>query len=76
MVLVDLDLLLDLVNIDVGNIGLVAIDDLGELLESGALGLDVHEEDEDELGGDPALFVIVLVFIAAKYGCCSRKLTV
>ena len=51
----DLDLLLDLADIDVGNIGVVTIDDLGELLESGALGLDVHEVDEGELESDPAL---------------------
>jgi hypothetical protein len=39
----------------VADLGLVAVDDLGELLESGALGLDVHEEDEAELEEDPAL---------------------
>lgn len=59
--LVNLHLLLDLVNIDVGNIRLIAINDLGKLLERGALGLDVHEEDKDELGGDPALFIIVSI---------------
>lgn len=64
--LVDLHLLLDLVDVDVGNIRLVAINDLGELLERGALGLDVHEEDKDELGGDPALFITISI-------CCARR---
>ena len=51
----DLGLLLDLVNVDVGNIGFVAVDDTGKLLEGRALGFDVHEEDEGELAGNPAL---------------------
>ena len=38
-----------------GDLGLVAVNDLGELLEGGALGLDVHKEDEAELEEDPAL---------------------
>lgn len=66
----DLDLLLDLANVDVGNVGVVAVDDLGKLLESGTLGLDVHEEDEGELESDPALLSKLLAYciscIAAK----------
>ena len=55
LLLGELSLLLDLADVDVADLGLVAVDDLGQLLESGALGLDVHEEDEDELEEDPAL---------------------
>lgn len=52
---VDLNLLLELVEVEAGHGGFVAIDDLGQLLESRATGLDVHEVDEDELEEDPAL---------------------
>lgn len=57
MLLVGLDggLLLDLLEVQLRDGGVVAVDDLGELLEGGALGLDVHDVDEDELGSDPAL---------------------
>jgi hypothetical protein len=48
-------LLLDLVKVEVGNFGLVAIDDLGEFLESGATSLDVHLVDKAELEEDPDL---------------------
>lgn len=48
-------LLLDLVDVDMSDLGLVAIDDLGQLLEGGSLGLDVHEVDEAQLEEDPAL---------------------
>jgi hypothetical protein len=48
-------LLLDLVDVDVSDLGLVAIDDLGQLLEGGALGLDVHEVNEAQLQENPAL---------------------
>ncbi len=37
------------------HLGLVAVDDLGQLLERGAPRLDVHEVDEAELDEDPAL---------------------
>jgi len=47
------DLVLDLLEADVGDLGIVAIDDLSQLLEGRALGLDVHEVDEDELEADP-----------------------
>jgi hypothetical protein len=55
LLLVDLSLLLDLVDIDVANLGLITIDDLGELLEGGALGLNIHEVDEGEFEENPAL---------------------
>lgn len=48
-------LLLDLVEVQVRNGGVLAIDDLDQLLEGGTLGLDVHEEHEGELKSDPAL---------------------
>lgn len=50
---VGLLLLLDLVNVKVGDFGILTIEDLGELLERGALGLNVKEVDEEELEEDP-----------------------
>jgi len=59
----------------VGNLGLVAVDDLGELLEGGALGLNVHEVDEDKLKEDPALFSSELaLLLICQNG--DRQLTV
>lgn len=52
--LADLSLLLDLVKVDAGNLSLVTVDDLGELLQGGALGLDIHEVDKGKLEEDPA----------------------
>lgn len=43
-----MDVLLDLVHVDVRD-GRVAVEDTGNLLESGALGLDVEEPHEDKL---------------------------
>lgn len=37
------------------NSSILAVDNLGQLLEGGALGLDVHEVNEGELESDPAL---------------------
>lgn len=51
----DVNLLLDLLDVEMRNIGIVAIDDLDQLLESGAASLDVHEVHEHELAKDPAL---------------------
>lgn len=48
------NLLLDSVHVDVSN-GALAIEDLGDLLKSGALGLRVDEVDPDEFNGDPEL---------------------
>jgi hypothetical protein len=42
-------------DIDVGNLSLLTVEDLGDLLEGGSLGLDVEDADEDELEGNPAL---------------------
>lgn len=50
-------LLLDLADVDVTDLSLITIDDLGQLLEGGALGLNVHEIHEAELEEDPALWV-------------------
>ena len=48
----ELSLLLNLVKINVGN-SVLAIENLGNLLESRALGLNVEEVDEDKLDGIP-----------------------
>lgn len=48
------DLLLDLVQVDVGG-GVVAVEDPGDLLEGGAVGLDVEEIDKGEFEGVPEL---------------------
>lgn len=55
----DLGLLLDLVQVQMRDGGLVAINDLGQLLERGALGLNVHEVNKTELKTHPALFACV-----------------
>ncbi len=47
------DVLLDLFEIEMRDLGVVAIDDLGELFECRPFGLDVHEVDEGELEPDP-----------------------
>lgn len=46
----------DLVHVDLGDLGVLAVEDLGDLLERGAAGFDVEEVDEDEFEGDPALW--------------------
>lgn len=51
-------ILANLVGVHNGNLGLVAVEDLGNLLESGTLGLDVEENDEDEFEEDPDLIMI------------------
>ena len=51
---VDSDLFLDLLEIQASDLGFVTVDDLGELLEGGALGFDVHEVNEAQLTEDPA----------------------
>lgn len=55
LVRLDRGLLLDLVQIHVRNGSILAVDDLGQLLESGSLGLDVYEVDKGELDSNPAL---------------------
>lgn len=52
VVLGGVNVLLDLVHVDVGD-GIVAVEDARDLLEGGALGLDVEEPDEDELDRVP-----------------------
>jgi hypothetical protein len=49
------DIGLNSLEIDVGNLSLITIEDLGDLLEGGALGLNVEDSDEDKLEEDPAL---------------------
>ena len=43
------DVLLNLMEIQMGNLSTLTIEDLGEFLESGTAGLDVEEVDEEEL---------------------------
>ena len=50
-----MDILLDLAHIDGGNLGVRTIEDLGNLLKSRALGLNVEEVNEDQFKKDPAL---------------------
>ena len=52
---VDLSLLLDLADVEMSHSGLIAIDNLGQLLEGWAPGFDVHEVDEAKFEEDPAL---------------------
>jgi hypothetical protein len=52
MALLQLDLLLHLLKVDMGD-SVVAIEDAGNLLEGGALGLDVEEVHEEELAEVP-----------------------
>lgn len=54
------DFLLDLSHGDVGN-SLVTVEDTGDLLESGSLGLRVDEVDEDEFDADPALSLMLAI---------------
>jgi hypothetical protein len=49
------DIGLDGLEINVGNLGIVAVKDLGNLLERRATGLDVEDSDKDEFEEDPAL---------------------
>ena len=49
------DVGLNSLKIDVGHLSLFTIEDLSDLLKSGAAGFDVEDADEDELEEDPAL---------------------
>lgn len=60
MVVLQGDLLFDLGDVVLGDLGVVAVDDLDELFQSRPAGLDELEEDEDELKADPALETNVL----------------
>ena len=55
MDVLDVSLLLSVLKLDIGNVGVITIEDSGDLLKSGTLGFDVEEEDEDELDSDPDL---------------------
>lgn len=55
MLLVDLCLLFDLADVEMSHGGILAVDNLGQLLEGRAPGLDVHEVNEAEFEEDPAL---------------------
>jgi hypothetical protein len=46
---------LNSLEIDVGNLSLITVEDLSDLLEGGTLGLNVEDSDEDKLEEDPAL---------------------
>lgn len=48
---------LDALKVDVGNLSLITIEDLGELLEGRALGLNVEEVHEEEFNPDPDLLI-------------------
>lgn len=48
------DLLLDLVEVDVGGC-VITVEDLADLLEGWAVGFDVEEVHEDEFAGVPKL---------------------
>lgn len=52
------DVLLNHLNVDVSNLSLITIEDLGDLFKSGTTGLDVEDSDEDEFKEDPALVVV------------------
>lgn len=54
VVRLDSNLLLHLLEVEVGHGRVLAVDDLGQLLEGRALGFDVHEVDEGQLAEDPA----------------------
>lgn len=54
-VVIGMKLLLDLVNINVRDFGVLSIEDLGQFLKSWATGLDVEEVDEEEFQEDPDL---------------------
>ena len=56
-VVVNLDLLRSLFHADMSN-GILAIEDLGDLLESGALGFGEHEVHPDSLDKVPELTTI------------------
>jgi hypothetical protein len=53
---------LDSLEIDVGNLSLITVEDLSNLFKSGALGLDIKDGDEDELEKDPALADVSVSF--------------
>jgi hypothetical protein len=59
--------------IDVGNLSLITVEDLGNLLKSGSLSLDVENGDEDELEEDPALDNISLLLVLSCGGNSQHR---
>ena len=55
MNVLNISLLLSVLKVNVGDVGIITIEDSGDLFKSGTLGFDVEEEDEDELDSDPDL---------------------
>lgn len=53
LLLGNLNLLLDLLEIYMRHLGIITIEDLSQLLESGTPGLNVEKVDEAELDEDP-----------------------
>lgn len=49
---------LDSLKVDVGNLSLITIENLGNFFEGGATSLNVEDRDEDELEENPALTTI------------------
>jgi hypothetical protein len=49
------------ISVNVCDLSLVSIEDLGDLLEGRALGLNVEDSDEDEFEEDPDLRVISML---------------
>jgi hypothetical protein len=45
----------NLLDIDIGDLSLITVEDLGKFLESWATGFNVEEVDEAELESDPDL---------------------
>lgn len=54
---IGVNLLLDLVDVDVRNVGISTVEDSTNLLKSRAFSLNVDEVDEDELAKVPELQV-------------------
>jgi hypothetical protein len=49
------DVSLHSLEVDVGNLRIITVEDLGDLLKGWATGLNVEDADEDKLEEDPAL---------------------
>lgn len=50
-------LLFSILEVDLCDISIITIEDSSNLLQSGALGLNIEEEDKSELNSDPHLFL-------------------
>lgn len=58
----------NLIGVNDSDLSLIAIEDLGDLLESRALGLNVEEDDEAEFEEDPDL-AYVSMYIFSVWDC-------